>query len=543
MNFHDRRELHALLRRRTAPSQEPAQGKTSPAGPLGNRGLARLLDSPALEAQAERAAAATGTARNPGRSGAAAATPAGSRSGQPLAAAIRHHFEAGFGQDFGNVRVHDDAGVQAPLRAAGATAFTEGDDIAFAPGAYRPDTRAGRHLLAHELAHVVQQRGGAPAVAGGAPALGAAPRGRQAKSDRAALLARLQAVRLRLAELRAQQDRNSDRFAAATMQQRLGESLAKGTRDLHAQARADMAAGQLWGGPRAGQAIKRAVGVAQSGNAVTLTANFQISYDGVGEKEGRKRAAVDIPRIEAAIRDVWRVDITAGDYAGIQFRLVAKVAYLAPKKTRAGDAFLIAVRKPDKQPSSADSVHGLISLAPVHLEGARVIVVAHELAHLFGFVDAYLKMILHEKPGKPRKDTEKWAVGRTDPQNRADLLGLIDPVVLKRLHDQGAVGDSEFARQTRPVQVWEQEASVVLKTLGVAPLPPAPASFDDEDFDPAVELGRLRDEGEKTLADIEARRGRIDDTMAWLQAAEETIALEQEEKDLVQKLATVPAPP
>uniref|UniRef100_UPI0022EAD86A eCIS core domain-containing protein n=1 Tax=Falsiroseomonas oryzae TaxID=2766473 RepID=UPI0022EAD86A len=46
----------------------------------------------------------------------------------------------------------------------GARAFTLGRDIVFAPGRYAPETAAGRSLLAHELAHVVQQGGGAPAL-------------------------------------------------------------------------------------------------------------------------------------------------------------------------------------------------------------------------------------------------------------------------------------------------------------------------------------------------------------------------------------------
>lgn len=61
-----------------------------------------------------------------------------------------------FGHDFGDVRVHSDA---PSTRAVGAAAFTVGSDIVFAPGRYSPGTVSGRRLLAHELAHVRQQRG------------------------------------------------------------------------------------------------------------------------------------------------------------------------------------------------------------------------------------------------------------------------------------------------------------------------------------------------------------------------------------------------
>lgn len=79
-------------------------------------------------------------------------------TGDSLDASRRSEMEAAFGHDFSAVRVHTD--VRA--RAMGARALTEGNDIHFAPGAYAPETAEGRHLLAHELAHVVQQGGRAP---------------------------------------------------------------------------------------------------------------------------------------------------------------------------------------------------------------------------------------------------------------------------------------------------------------------------------------------------------------------------------------------
>lgn len=77
--------------------------------------------------------------------------------GQQLASEARSFFEPRFHHDFGEVRVHTDARAEATSRALSARAFTVGSDIAFAAGEYRPDTEAGRQLLAHELTHVVQQ--------------------------------------------------------------------------------------------------------------------------------------------------------------------------------------------------------------------------------------------------------------------------------------------------------------------------------------------------------------------------------------------------
>lgn len=76
-------------------------------------------------------------------------------AGQPLPHALRGDMERRFGHDFARVRVHPDAA--APTQALHAAAFTRGHHIAFAPGRWAPGQVAGRALLAHELAHVVQQ--------------------------------------------------------------------------------------------------------------------------------------------------------------------------------------------------------------------------------------------------------------------------------------------------------------------------------------------------------------------------------------------------
>lgn len=77
--------------------------------------------------------------------------------GQPLAAATRAFFEPRFGHDFSHVRVHADSQAAASARTVQARAYTVGNDLVFASGAYAPQNRAGQHLLAHELTHVLQQ--------------------------------------------------------------------------------------------------------------------------------------------------------------------------------------------------------------------------------------------------------------------------------------------------------------------------------------------------------------------------------------------------
>lgn len=80
--------------------------------------------------------------------------------GRPLDAATRAYFEPRFGCDFSGVRVHTDARAAASAAAVQARAYTVGSNIAFGADEYAPATTQGRRLLAHELAHTVQQRRG-----------------------------------------------------------------------------------------------------------------------------------------------------------------------------------------------------------------------------------------------------------------------------------------------------------------------------------------------------------------------------------------------
>jgi hypothetical protein len=79
------------------------------------------------------------------------------RGGQPIDARTRAFMEPRFGFDFRHVRIHTDAAAANAARSINAKAYTLGDSIAFGAGRYLPHTSEGRQLLAHELAHVVQQ--------------------------------------------------------------------------------------------------------------------------------------------------------------------------------------------------------------------------------------------------------------------------------------------------------------------------------------------------------------------------------------------------
>ena len=77
--------------------------------------------------------------------------------GQKLASKDRRPLETAFGADFSNVRIHTDGKANELNEQLNAKAFAHGADIYFKNGNFNPSSREGKHLLAHELTHTIQQ--------------------------------------------------------------------------------------------------------------------------------------------------------------------------------------------------------------------------------------------------------------------------------------------------------------------------------------------------------------------------------------------------
>ena len=92
---------------------------------------------------------------------ASAAVTAGIRSsegsGSPLPGRVQTDMESGIGADFSKVRIHTDTRAQQMSADLNAQAFTVGNNVYFNKGKYNPESQSGKHLLAHELTHTVQQ--------------------------------------------------------------------------------------------------------------------------------------------------------------------------------------------------------------------------------------------------------------------------------------------------------------------------------------------------------------------------------------------------
>jgi len=139
-------ELAPVVRR-----DDPEASISRLASAVGNRGLSR-----AITQMRDGEGILPGGLVHPDVEAAIAAASGG---GSRLGSGVADHIGGAYGQPLSDVRVHNDDHAAALSRAVSARAFTVGSDIFFGAGEYQPDSVGGRELLAHELAHVVQQRG------------------------------------------------------------------------------------------------------------------------------------------------------------------------------------------------------------------------------------------------------------------------------------------------------------------------------------------------------------------------------------------------
>jgi hypothetical protein len=139
-------ELAPIARR-----DDPEASISRLASAMGNRGLSR-----AITQMRDGEGILPGGLVHPDVEAAIAAASGG---GSRVSAGVADHVGGAYGEPLGDVRVHNDEHAAALSRAVSARAFTVGSDIFFGAGEYQPDSTGGRELLAHELAHVVQQRG------------------------------------------------------------------------------------------------------------------------------------------------------------------------------------------------------------------------------------------------------------------------------------------------------------------------------------------------------------------------------------------------
>ena len=160
MSEHEHEQANDRVRQGAA---QRAEAQASPdlswAAALGNKAVQRFLQAARLDRSA-------GVGSGPLDESISREIEGRRGGGTGLDSDARADLEQRMGQDFSDVRVHNGPDADGLSRAVQAEAFTTGSDIFFRDGNYRPESSEGRQLLAHELTHVVQQRG-APAPPAG----------------------------------------------------------------------------------------------------------------------------------------------------------------------------------------------------------------------------------------------------------------------------------------------------------------------------------------------------------------------------------------
>lgn len=151
-------QVHEIAPRSRAAAPDEAQRVDSPlqrlSSAIGNRGVGQLVAR-----MGDGEGIMPSGLVHPDVEAAIAASRGG---GRPLDGQVAGRLEPSLGESVGDVRVHTGDGAAALARAVSARAFTVGSDIFFGSGEYRPGSSSGNELIAHEVAHTIQQRG-APA--------------------------------------------------------------------------------------------------------------------------------------------------------------------------------------------------------------------------------------------------------------------------------------------------------------------------------------------------------------------------------------------
>lgn len=186
-------ELPLFLAQRRGASEAPLLLRKSCGGDCAcaackERGVRLSQPGDALEREADTMAEqvmrkAAPEQRASGSVGSASEPPSGlvPAGGRELDAATRAFMEPRFGFDFSRVRIHDGPAAAQSAHGVNARAYTVGQHLVFGAEEYAPATHEGRRLIAHELAHVVQEAGG-----GGQPVLQRDVRKEEAKDPKQA---------------------------------------------------------------------------------------------------------------------------------------------------------------------------------------------------------------------------------------------------------------------------------------------------------------------------------------------------------------------
>jgi hypothetical protein len=424
--------------------------------------------------------------------------------GQGLDAQTRAFMEPRFGHDFSYVRVHSDSQADESARAVNANAYTVGRHIILNRTSAPEFSAAEQQLLAHELAHVVQQKGMTPEPK---LTIGAAGSRAEREADLAAekiIAGSTAAPRVRAGSSQsAEVQRDSadkkptaprtpyDTMIVARAKKRLEllnnyvtEYTVREARRLRSKSELDKTLGQrekmdLEGDNpfaeferrgemekhRIAALNKRPLEIDVTETEVKIKVRFQVRFEDPTQdsKFGQVKST-----LEKGINQIWNQTLKGDVFGGRKFTILPEVVKVGAQATRDLNYWLITVRPTDSSPvaytgcqldqpppGAATSVTepscdgGIMSIPPSHISLPDIL--GHELLHLFGFVDRYLMQTIVQPGQKPR--TVLQSTRKTE--GRADPLGS----------ESGQVLSEDIAFLFDNLGIYEMEQNRGLETL------------------------------------------------------------------------------
>lgn len=414
--------------------------------------------------------------------------------------------ESRFRHDFSRVRIHDDARAEKSLAAINARAYAVGSHVVV--GNQPSEQSVAREFtLAHELAHVVQQR---TTDARSPLTVGDPHDPLEREADRTATLAlhgRLGVQSPQLSTLGAQpgivrrqlKDQVSPyegmliehaKHRLAILKQYVDEYTIRGARRERGnveirEMRERRAQMDIQGSnpfdemaPRRDLEAQRMsalntapVNVDVTDEQVTIRVRFHVRFED-GKMESRFGDLKST--IEKAAETTWNQKLTGSAFGGRRFAILPEVTKVSPSAARDQGAWLITVRPSDTaavaypgckldqpEPGALTSVTdptcdgGVMSIPPAHTTRADII--GHEMMHLFGFVDRYVQQTIEKKGQRPKvvlQSTRKTG-GRPDPLG-ADR-GPVLAEDLSMLFEHVGVYDAETVRGLDTLRQLERQ--------------------------------------------------------------------------------------
>lgn len=407
-----------------------------------------------------------------------------------LPASVRVPMEHAFGVDFASVRIHADAEAASNAARRDAAAYTQGEHVHFAAGRYRPDDVAGQRLIAHELAHVVQQRRAPTADSAAAAENEAVQTARHVTGGHRVTVVRsahgtqrqdtphdrmvVAQARRRLALLEqyeAQwQEREARRLRIAREREaRLGARTAMDR--AAAESGADVPEIAVPGSREASERSliarlnRRPLRISVTEDAVTFRVRFHLRFE---DPTMAGRATQLAAALQQGLDTVWNQPLDGDIFGGRRLQVIAETTTVAADAARDRNFWLITVRPSDDAPisypgcdlprsdtgvptSATDATcdGGVMSIPPRHVTMGGVL--GHELLHLLGLIDRYTNIVTVQPGGRRINEN---APTRETP-GRLDPLGA----------EEGPVLREDLAFLFEHLGVYELEANRALDVL------------------------------------------------------------------------------